>query len=751
MAACFRARGNIVAGFSRVTLMASVSLLAVAAGVPAFAQQPAAARNAAPVTELDEVVVSADRVESTIFDSPSTVSVKTDKDIDRDNIHTPRELVRDEPGVSVGNQPLRGGATNYVIRGIGDNRVRLQIDGIKLPDFPSSNIGAGNYTRDFVDFDALKRVEIIRGPASALYGSDAIGGVVSFITKDPADYLAVVGKDWYTSFKAGFDSSDRSFSETTVMAGRAGAWEAMILYTRRDGHQLLPNTYRQSNPQTYWSNNILGKLVYNSPDFGQFKLTTEYLQRNYKTLVLTDMTTTVAGPTYTRVFSSLGDDTTKVPRVNFDWTVPVSSIFADTIKTSLYWTEVDRDEVTSQYRGVASRAAPASYNRYRLSDFGFKQTIRGAEIQVNAERDILGGRHSFVYGASYDFTSTSRPRDRTELNLLTGVSTKTFAGEVFPGKNFPDTDTTMAAVYIQDVAQYGRLRIIPAVRFDYYHLDPKPDQAFANSNTKNFTINKQTEYAISPKLGLTYDLTEQYRLFAQYSHGFRAPPYDNGNFAYSNPLQGYEILPNGNLKPETSDGFEAGLRGRFENGSSFQVNAFNNYYKNFLATKVIGISAGGLQQFQYQNLSNVRIWGFEAKGDWRINEEWSLYGAVAYARGEDEQTKRGLDTIDPLTGVVGMRYQNVAGWGGEVRLKHAMSQKHVSEPNVFVSPGYTTVDVLASYEIKPRLTVNAGIYNIFDKRYFNHQDVAGILTTNANLELFRAPGRTFAANATVRF
>ena len=82
----------------------------------------AGAGHAQSATPLPEIAVTSDKVEGTTYDSPSTVSVHTDKDIDRQNIHSPADLVRDEPGVSVGNQPARGGQTNYVIRGIGNPR-----------------------------------------------------------------------------------------------------------------------------------------------------------------------------------------------------------------------------------------------------------------------------------------------------------------------------------------------------------------------------------------------------------------------------------------------------------------------------------------------------------------------------------------------------------------------------------------------------------------------------------------------------
>lgn len=733
----------------RVRASASILVLAV---TPALAL-PARAQEAAPETALDAITVTADRIPSTVFDSPSTVTVTESREIDRRSINSPRDLAREEPGVSVGNQPARGGATNYVIRGIGDNRVRVQVDGIKVPDFPETNIGAGTYTRDFVDFDQLKQVEIVRGPASALYGSDAIGGVVSYVTKDPADYLAP-GKDWFLSGKAGFDSADRSLVATQAGAFRIGPWEAMVLHTRRQGGEVRPNGRAVPNPQDFLTHSALAKLVHRSPDWGVFRLTAEYLRKTVETRLLTEeiLSGGARGQPFTRVFSSEGDDATSRPRVSLDWTLPVSSVLADTVQSRLFWTRVDRQELTAQLRGTRAGAAPASPTVSRLSDFRFSQEIRGGEVQATALRELWGFRHLLTYGVSADVTTTSRPRDRVDTTLATGASTRVISAETYPNKNFPDTDTLQASAYVQDVATLGPLRIIPALRLDYYRLTPNPDAAFANSNVRGFAVEEQTHTALSPKLGATYDLTDTLRAFGQYARGFRAPPYDNANFGFSNPVFRYEILPNGGLRPETSDGFEAGLRGRFSDGSSFQVSGFYNLYRDFLETRVVGTTAAGLTQYQYQNLRRVRIYGVEAKGDWRFAPGWSLFGNLAYAEGEDEETGRPLDSVDPLTFLAGLRYQDQGGWGGEVRVRGAARKSRVSDPSLFVRPeAYAALDAFLFYDVSESLSVNVGVYNLLDARYFNPQDVVGLQVTNPNRELFRAPGRTVAVNATLRW
>ena len=572
---------------------------------PPGAATPSQASGAAP-SSLDALSTSAEKSATTVYDSPGTVTVKSTAEMERQNINNAREFVRDEPGISVGNQPGRTGSTNFVIRGIGENRVRLEIDGVKVPDFPGTNFGgAATYTRDFVDYDSLKRVEIIRGPASALYGSDALGGVVSFITKDPSDYLDLVKKDWYVSVKGGYDGIDSSFYTTVTGATRTGRAEEMLIVTKRWGNEVDINSkVKDPNPQDYTTTNILGKVVYNTYGAGQIKLTGEFFGKTVETHLNSE--SGVFPNQFTRIFDGNGEDSSYPPARSGEWVAPVDLVLADQIKTKVYATSVHREEFTNQLRApYFGGPPPAAPTQQRFTDLFYDQQIIGGEVQASAARRFWGAEHFFTYGATVDSTSTERFRDRSQVTLATGVITKTVGGETFPNKNFP-TPTHPGGHLHPGHRPVGALRIIPAVRFDYFGLSASPDKFFANSNTKNFAVHDQDETAISPKLGATYDLNRNYRLFGQYARGFRAPPYDDANFGFVNTTSFYEILPNGNLKPETSDGFEAGLRGRFNDGSSFQVSAFYNKYKNYIETIVVGMIPNvpvPITQFQATNLS----------------------------------------------------------------------------------------------------------------------------------------------------
>ena len=154
-------------------------VVTIAALAPVAAQSP-------DDTQLELVTISATRIPTRVMDVPATVTVKDAESLDRELVFNLEDLVRYEPGVSMRNEGGRFGASGPSIRGIGGNRVLMEVDGVRLPD--AFAIGSfANAGRDVLDTDLLKRVEIVRGSASSLYGSDAIGGVIQYITLTGAE------------------------------------------------------------------------------------------------------------------------------------------------------------------------------------------------------------------------------------------------------------------------------------------------------------------------------------------------------------------------------------------------------------------------------------------------------------------------------------------------------------------------------------------------------------------------------------
>lgn len=735
--------------------MAATSLIAISAAQAAEPAKDEAAQavadkakkeKAAPATQLDAVTTTATRNPETINDIAGTVSVIDAETLERQGAHTIRDAIRYEPGVSIANQPTRGGAAGYSIRGIENNRVLILLDGQTVPDFPGSNFNTPNgYSRDVVDLDTLKQLEIVRGPASVLYGSDAVGGIVSYVTKDPSDYLDMVGKDWYGSLKFGYASADKSYTESATGAARAGDFEILGLLTRRDGEEaetkgsVTSGNGIKNNPMDYDVTSFLSKLIWHATSADTFKLTGEYYEKNLDVDVLTDLSVAPA----TTVTSSTGRDETRRKRLALDYVHDEKMGFIDRLELKAFYTQLDRNEHSEQIRTGGTL--------FRVSDFGYVQDIYGAEAQLNSSVNIFELANEFTYGTSVEYSETERPRYRTQYNYpsMTGGTT-VVAGEVFPNKTFPDNSLFKFGLYGQDKISFGNWAVTPGARVDYYKMTPHSDQMFLNSG--GGAVAELDKWHVSPKLGLTYKLTEEYTTFAQYSHGFRIPPYDSANQSFTNFAQFYGIVPNPNLKPETSNGVEGGLRGKFASGSSFSAAIFYNKYTDFIDTVTLpaGTLPGGLTAFQYQNLPNVVIYGAEARGEYRFMPEWSLLGSIAYAYGEDQQTHLAVDSVDPVKLVSGLRYQTER-WGSELTVTHAWTHSRNSTATNFSAPDYTVLDLTAYFEILPTFTVNAGIFNFTDEKYYLSTDVRGIAWNSTVLDRYSQPGRNFGVNTTVRF
>jgi hemoglobin/transferrin/lactoferrin receptor protein len=538
---------------------------------------------------------------------------------------------------------------------------------------------------------------------------------------------------------------------TTTGAVRTGRADLLLLYTRRDGHEPGANGRIRPNPQVSQTNALLARAVVRLTDVDTLRITAEYSGRATSSELRTEQVNTrpsgfIPG---SNVLSSRGRDTTQRAGVAVQWAHDAPFLFIDSITARLAFSRLERREQTDLYRAAyAGPVVPGTANRRRLSDFRFDQNLYIAEVQAQSRADWAGVQHRFTYGASLEVTETTRPRQRVEVNLLTRARTSTIGGETFPNKNFPDTVGTQAGVYVQDEITIGRLELTPAVRLNHFSLTPHPDAA-SNRASGGLLVRPISDFAITPKLGAVVRLDGAHAVFGQYARGFRAPPYDSTNFGFTNPQSGYQILPNANLRSETSDGFELGLRGRYGT-ASWQVSGFFNQYDNFIDTRVVGVTAG-LTQFQYRNVPSVRIWGAEARGDWRFAPGWTLRGALAWARGEDASTRKPVDSIDPVKLTTGLSYQHVSGFGAQAVVVAAMRQERVSSATYFRAPAYATLDLMAHYELNERVTLNAGLFNVTNTKYFNTQDVVGLSRTSAMRDLFAQTGRYLAVNATVRW
>ncbi|MNZ56410.1 putative hemoglobin and hemoglobin-haptoglobin-binding protein 2 precursor [compost metagenome] len=283
---------------------------------------------------------------------------------------------------------------------------------------------------------------------------------------------------------------------------------------------------------------------------------------------------------------------------------------------------------------------------------------------------------------------------------------------------------------------------------------------YLNSNPVDRNPSDFNDHALSPKLGVTYRLDDAHSLYGQYAAGFKAPePVDIfGEFV--NAGMGYQNVANTRLKPETSDSYEIGLRGKYDAGS-FGVALFYNRYEDFIEQVTIPDPTGNnLLTFQSQNLSKVTIRGAEAKGELFLDSfglpvGTRLLGTIAYARGKNEETGAPINSIDPLKAVIGLGYAEPTGkFGGDlawtlVKAKDRIDQSNNASVRIteqFATPGYGTLDLNTWWQVTDAFSVNAGLFNLTDKKYWQWGDVQGLDANSRSLGRYTQPGRNASVN-----
>ncbi|AYG09490.1 TonB-dependent receptor [Pseudomonas fluorescens] len=734
-------------------------------------------RTAGSAITLQQMTISATRQEQAVDSVPSTVTVHEREELDRQNVNTIRELVRYEPGVSVGGAGTRSGNSGYNIRGIDGDRILTQVDGVEVPD----NFFNGPYAktrRNYVDPEIVKRVEIIRGPASALYGSSAIGGAVSYFTLDPDDIIKP-GQDVGARLKTGYSSADESWLTSGTVAGRVQDFDGLLHLSQRNGHEMESHNGNNAtglartgaNPEDVRTTNVLAKLGWNYGEDNRLGLTYE----KYKDDRDINQKSAVGGIFLEGQGTNMyrdrrGNDTITRERFGLENKFSLDSPIADHIKTSLNYQIAKTDQATSEIYQAGRRVL-----RTRDTLYEEKQWVFDAQLD---KAFVIGVTdHLLTYGTTIKQQKVTGSREGAATCLAVGAGctaigapSPTPADSVKKASDFPDPTINSYALFAQDQISWNDWTFLPSLRYDYIQLKPKLTEAFLNTTDPDRKYphddSNKTWHRFSPKLGVTYALTEQYTWFGQYAEGFRTPSAKALYGRFENLEENYVVEPNSNLKPETSKSYETGIRGNFDSGN-FDVAVFYNKYRDFIDEDNAALSPTGTI-FQPGNIKRATIKGMEVKG--RLNLDafgapQGLYskGAIAYAHGRNDETGQPLNSVNPLKGVFGLGYDQDT-YGALVSWTLVKKQNRVDSATFFTptgikangpfkTPGFGIVDLTGFYKVTDDLTVNGGLYNLTDKKYWNWDDVrsydgvgeAGV-TSPASLDRLTQPGRNFAIN-----
>lgn len=700
-----------------------------------------AADEAAPDREtIDQIVVVAHKDKRSVREIAANVTVLTRADLKDDLALSVADVFRYVPGVDYEAAGTRFGTEGINIRGIGGNRVAILVDGVPLSD--QFDVGSfSNATRDFIDTGLVDGIEVLHGPASALYGSSAIGGVVAVRTPDPVD---LTGADRFGGEALASYRSEDDSVHGQAMLGMGDASAGVLLGASwREGSEIDAAAAPAGvDTKDFERESALLKFVADNRWGQTFRASLIHQRANTRS----DLNSMLGAGRYRSTTALEGDDEYRMDVINLAWEFgsPDSWVDSGTIRT--FYETADIRQETLDERAAAR--TPVSIDRF----FSFDQEILGAEINLWKEFSGRAVSHRVGIGFEYRDRQTEEYRDGLQTNLETGEQTSTLLGEVFPLRDFPISTTTETAAFIEDTMSFGDWTLIAALRADRFRLSPEQDAMYLEDYPFAEPVSLD-ESDVSPKLGVIYNLTPGTDIYAQYSHGFRAPPYADANVSLDIPFFNYRAIPNPDLKSESSKGFDLGVRWRGLR-SSAHLSVFRSRYEDFIESKVnLGVDpVSGKTLFQSQNLRATVIEGVEAAWSLAV-EDWQFDVSAFYANGENKDNGQALNSVGPPQAIIGIAWN--ATERSQLRLKttltDAWTDRDETRGELFKPAGYGIVDLFLSQKLGTRTTLRAGIHNLTDKTYWHWADIRGLTPTDPMLPYLSRAGRSASLSLNVNW
>lgn len=686
--------------------------------------------------ELDRITVVAHRQPRRLSEVAGTVTVIGPERLARDMAFEVDDLVRYEPGVEIDNGSTRFGYSGFRIRGVGGNRTAVLIDGVPVPD----RFAVGNFSdsgRGLINLGLAGRIEILRGPASTLYGSKALGGVVAIDLIDVDDLLtdhnsgtrfALEGSNDADRYRLTAATALQRDRNSLVLAGAAQRSDQVDVAERPADIPLDLVDQQQS-----------AVLIRAGRDTaaGKLRLSLDGLRETRDA----DLRALLGSGRLANTTRLTGDDRRYQWRVLLDQQLePIGPI------SQGHWRAWHQRSDTLQLTLDQRSIAPSPIEVFRR--FELRQESTGLGIDLESDLSLFDRVSRLGYGLELSQTRVQSQRDGLQTSLTTGESTRTVLGESFPLRDFPRSRITELGIYLQGEVPLwtGGPTLSPGLRFEYYDLGLEQDTLFDQSFPEAQTTELDTT-AWMPRLGLLWPLGPNVEAFAQYARGFRSPPFDDVNIGLELAQFGVRAIANPDLKPERGRTLEAGLRWRGPT-TRLELVAFRNRYDDFIQSRApLGFDpVSGFVLFQSINRDRVRIEGGELRLRQDLGRGLSAELAAEWTRGEDRSDGRSLSGISPPKAVAELNWiSSDARWETRLVAVAARSQRRLEDEAgdpLFSAPGYLTVDWLTRWFPRQGVEVGFGLFNLADRHYWQSSNVIGRPPDDRLLPLLAEPGRS---------
>lgn len=650
---------------------------------------------------INEIVVSATRTNLQLFDVPKSVMMINSEEILKRSVLMMPDALEGISEISMQRTTLGGGAP--ILRGLVGQYNLILIDGIRVNN-STWRTGPNQYFNT-IDPNLVERIEIVNGPGSVLYGSDALGGVINIITK-----------------RAPKDERFSARSTSTIASASKGIGQNLWLgYGGVEGGALIGMSYKKQSDLRAGQN--VG--VQSPTGFSEFDANArlEYSPTPNSSLAFIFQSNNQYDvPRYDRI--QAGNDIKNVYSPQQRHFADIS--YSNSVGSS--WLSSFKIDVSLQRQlegsNIISTSKPSVEIRDRVSTL-----TTGFSLSMNS---IVDSYQLLTYGLEVYADRISSTRDTLRLasdQFVSGVP-------LFP--NLPLYQSS--GFFLQDQISFEKFFIIAGVRYSAFKLNAEMNQSVGGIYVGSADARSQ---ALCGNLNVTYKLIpEQLNLYAGISQGFRAPnAFDLlaiGNVSHF----GVEV-PNSTLQPERSTNYEIGLRSRSESWGS-STNAYYVTLTDFIQRQKT-YDENNITVFTKQNVNRARVIGASVSAFFIPQQDWTLRSSVSWTRGDNLTSSQPLPLIPPLRGTLSLEYVRPAYWC-EILLSGSAPQHRLSNLDSLDSrigpngtAGFVVPTIRGGVTAIDKISINFGIENIFDKMYKTHG--SGIF----------APGRNFLFGITIQY
>lgn len=669
----------------RKALLAAITVF-VMGGVTAQAEE-------LPVYSFDEVIVTATRTENDVKKVPASTQVITQEDIKRGGATSVRNALSMYANIFQKSK-VRGGGHDIIIRGMETKHSLVMVNGRRISNEADAN-GLGNaMSLDRININDVEKIEIVRGPSSALYGSEAMGGVLNIITKPSKEQTLLTGLE-HTSE----DTSHWWHADT----GRIGNFSMTLDARFNKINRSMPDTATESDPygtaQTYNAS-----LNYYVNDHSYVNAYMDYYSQHLKT----DMGTPAMKPiTLTTssgkmslsgqaMLEGTGSKAFKQKNYGISWNgkTDKNDWQIQAYMSKFNWSTTSNTKVLGSIP-PAGMERMFNYLLQQKNTYDFNHDEHNMWAIEGRDSLRVNDHHRVTFGAEYvkdKVAGTGLGKNGDGVHNITENGTT---------KSSSEKTLSSYAAYLQDEIEYGKWFIVPAIRYDHHSA--------YGSHT-------------SPKIGVTYNATDHFRIKANYGDGFKAPSvsqlyYDldmemgRGNWVH--------LTGNPNLKPEKSKSWDLGVEAEFGKGYG-SLTYFDNDVDNLIASIPKGKDSNGHNLHRYENVNKARIKGLENTLGYRFNDTLEFKVTSTLLDAKDTSAGKDLTQRARLSQIYQLIYDDHKDTGWSAVLWNQLDYKFVTgkawEHGESVKKSYSLTNFSLTRKVNKDTRVYGSVQNIFDKK-----------------------------------